>query len=81
MKTLPQNNLIVTSKSTDELQTMLLDILKRAKKIGASDAVVGINLDSGFSVDVRMGEVETVAFSEDSSVGVSLYKRSLFWVA
>ncbi|MCX7090852.1 MAG: metalloprotease PmbA [Legionellales bacterium] len=73
MKTLPQNNLIVTSKSTDELQTMLLDILKRAKKIGASDAVVGINLDSGFSVDVRMGDVETVAFSEDSSVGVSVY--------
>ncbi len=73
MTTLPQNNLIVTSKSTDELQSMLLDILKRAKKIGASDAVVGINLDSGFSVDVRMGEVETIAFSEDSSVGITVY--------
>ena len=73
MKTLPQNNLIVTSKSTDELQTMLLDILKRAKKKGASDAVVGVSLDSGFSVDVRMGEVETIAFSEDNSVGVTLY--------
>ena len=73
MKTLPQNNLIVTSKSTDELQTMLLDILKRAKKKGASDAVVGVSLDSGFSVDVRMGEVETIAFSEDNSVGVTVY--------
>ncbi len=73
MKTLPQNNLIVTSKSTDELQSMLLDILKRAKNIGASDAAVGINLDSGFSVDVRMGAVETIAFSEDNSVGVTVY--------
>lgn len=73
MKTLPQNNLIVTSKSTDELQSILLDILKRTKKIGASDAVVGINLDSGFSVDVRMGDVETIAFSEDNSVGVTVY--------
>lgn len=73
MKTLPQNNLIVTSKSTDELQSILLDILKRTKKIGASDAVVGINLDSGFSVDVRLGDVETIAFSEDNSVGVTVY--------
>lgn len=73
MKTLPQNNLITTSKSTDELQNILLDILKRAKKKGASDAVVGINMDSGFSVDVHMGEVDTIAFSEDNSVGVTLY--------
>ena len=73
MKTLPQNNLIMTSKSTDELQNMLMDILQRAKKKGASDAVVGINMDSGFSVDVHMGEVDTIAFSEDNSVGVTLY--------
>lgn len=73
MKTLPQNNLIVTSKSTDELQSMLSDILKRAKRKGASDAVVGVSLDGGFSVDVRMGEVETIAFSEDNSVGITVY--------
>lgn len=73
MKTLPQNNLIVPSKSTDELQTMMLDILNRAKRKGASDAVVGVSLDSGFSVDVRMGDVETIAFSEDNSVGVTIY--------
>lgn len=73
MNTLPQNNLIMPSKSTDELQSLLLDILKRAKKKGASDAVVGVNLDSGFSVDVHMGEVETIAFSEDNSVGITMY--------
>lgn len=73
MKTLSQNNPIVTSKSTDQMQTMLLDIIKRAKKKGASDAVVGVNLDSGFSVDVHMGEVETIAFSEDNSVGITIY--------
>lgn len=73
MNTLPQNNLIMPSKSTDELQTLLLDILKRAKKKGASDAAVGVNLDSGFSVDVHMGEVETIAFSEDNSVGITVY--------
>lgn len=73
MKTQSQNNLIVASKSTDELQEMLLDILKRAKKKGASDAAVGISRDSGFSVDVRMGEVETIEFSEDSSVGITVY--------
>ncbi len=73
MKRFKQNNLLATSKSTDELQTMLMDILNIAKKKGASDAAVGVSLDSGFSVDVRMGEVETIAFSEDNSVGVTVY--------
>lgn len=28
---------------------------------------------SGFSVDVRMGQVETVAFSEDKEIGLTVY--------
>ncbi|MCR9191618.1 MAG: metalloprotease PmbA [Gammaproteobacteria bacterium] len=73
MKTISQNNPINTSKSTDQLREMMEDILNRAKKLGATDAAVGVNMDSGFSADVRMGTVETVAFSEDNSVGVTVY--------
>ncbi|PJD90690.1 MAG: metalloprotease PmbA [Legionella sp.] len=73
MKTLTQNNSSVPSKSTDELHDLLEDILSRAKKVGATDAAVGVSLDSGFSVDVRMGAVETVAFSEDNGVGITVF--------
>lgn len=73
MKSLSQNTARVASKSTDELSSLMADILKRAKKIGASDASVDVHMDSGFSVEVRMGSVETVAFSEDNSIGVTVY--------
>ena len=49
------------------------DVLTRARTHGATDASVAVNHDSGFSVDVRMREVETVAFSEDRGVGVTVY--------
>jgi PmbA protein len=34
---------------------------------------VGINKDRGFSVDVRMGEVDTVAFNENKGVSLTVY--------
>ena len=60
-------------KSTTELTRLMNDVLELAKKEGATDAAVAVNNDRGFSVDVRMGEVETVAFSEDKGVGLSVY--------
>lgn len=73
MKTISQNTNSARLKSTNELKAMMEDVLERAKKQGATDASVAVNLDSGFSVDVRMGDVETVAFSEDKGVGVTVY--------
>lgn len=60
-------------KSTTELTRLMNEVLDLAKKEGATDAAVAVNNDRGFSVDVRMGEVETVAFSEDKGVGVTVY--------
>lgn len=73
MKTLPQTINKTRLKSTRELTHIMHDVLDRARKLGASDASVAVNHDSGFSVDVRMREVETVAFSEDRSVGITVY--------
>ncbi|MDP3705119.1 MAG: metalloprotease PmbA [Legionellaceae bacterium] len=73
MKTLPKNNNRAPLKSTDELKEIMEKVLTLAKQKGATDASVAVNLDSGFSVDVRMGSVETVAFSEDQGVGVNVY--------
>lgn len=73
MKTLTQTTNKTQLKSTDDLHNTMQNVLELAKKYGATDAVVAVNHDTGFSVDVRMREVETVAFSEDRGVGVTVY--------
>ena len=60
-------------KSTSHVQLIMHDVLKRARALGATDACVSVNYDSGFSVDVRMNEVETVSFSTDQGVAVTVY--------
>ncbi len=60
-------------KSITELTYLMDEVLQLAQKEGATDAVVAVNNDRGFSVDVRMGAVETVAFSEDRGVGLTVY--------
>jgi len=60
-------------KSITELTHTMNKVLELAKKEGATDAAVAVNNDRGFSVDVRMGAVETVAFSEDKGIGLTVY--------
>ena len=60
-------------KSTTELRQLMNSVLDLARKEGATDVAVAVNNDRGFSVDVRMGQVETVAFSEDKGVGLTVY--------
>lgn len=48
-------------------------ILEEARRQGASDAEVDISLAQGFSVSVRLGEVETVEFNRDRGFAVTVY--------
>lgn len=73
MKSLSKNINSSAMKSTDELQDVMEKVLKIAKQQGADEASVAINHDAGFSVDVRMKEVETVAFSEDQGMSINVY--------
>jgi PmbA protein len=73
MKSLSKNINRLPLKSTDELKVVMKKVMDLAKKKGATDSSVAINLDAGFSVDVRMGKVETVAFSEDQGVCLNVY--------
>nr|HAT8712643.1 metalloprotease PmbA [Legionella jordanis] len=73
MRTLSENNNRDLEKSTKNLLELMHDVLDRAKAQGATDAMVSINQDSGFSVDIRMGEVETVSFNEDKGVSLVVY--------
>jgi len=49
------------------------DVLKRAAASGASASEVGLNIDTGLNVNVRLGEVETVEHTRDRGVSVTVY--------
>lgn len=68
-----QNNKRLQEQSTENLKALMQDVLALAKAKGASDAAVSVNHDSGFSVDVRMKDVETVSFNEDKGVSLTVY--------
>ena len=73
MQSLPQHTNRVELKSTHELTSIMDEVLLHAREQGAKDAAVAVNHDCGFSVNVRMGEVETLSFSEENSVSVTVY--------
>ncbi|QRN04331.1 metalloprotease PmbA [Legionella sp. MW5194] len=68
-----QNNKRLQEQSTGNLKALMQEVLALAKAKGASDAAVSVNHDSGFSVDVRMKDVETVSFNEDKGVSLTVY--------
>jgi PmbA protein len=68
-----QNSNSTFLRSTDELMSLMRKILALARAEGASDAAVSVNQENGFSTDVRMGEVETLAFHESKGVSVVVY--------
>ena len=56
-----------------ELRQLVADILDEAKRQGASAAEAGVNSESGLSVTVRLGEVETIEHNRDKGLGVTVY--------
>jgi PmbA protein len=68
-----QHNNSEVHKSTPELTRLMDNVLELAKKEGATDAMVAVNNDRGFSVDVHMGDVETIAFSEDKGIVLTVF--------
>lgn len=55
------------------LEQMVADLLSEARSQGASAAEAGVSSDAGLSVDVRMGEVETIEHTRDNGLGVTVY--------
>lgn len=50
------------------------EALSYAKKQGATAAECGLSQSRGLSVDSRLGEVETVEFNQDGSLGITVYR-------
>jgi len=62
-----------SSEQLDRLASLAEDVIGRCRAAGASEAEVGANVDSGLSVNVRLGEVETVEHTRDRSFGITVY--------
>lgn len=60
-------------RSQLELTDIVTAMLDEAKRQGASAAEAGANAESGLSVTVRLGEVETVEHNRDKGLGVTVY--------
>ena len=59
--------------SRAELEALVASILSEAQTQGASAAEVSVSADTGLSVSVRKGSVETIEFNQDKGFGITVY--------
>jgi len=71
----PQGNPVIKNSvySRAQLESLVGQILAEAKSNGASSAEASVSIESGLSVNVRLGEVETVEHNHDKGLGVTVY--------
>ncbi|MGH8379164.1 MAG: metalloprotease PmbA [Gammaproteobacteria bacterium] len=62
-----------TSYSRADLNALVERVLKEASTQGASQAEVGVSIESGLTLSVRLGEVETLEYQRDRGLGVTAY--------
>jgi PmbA protein len=56
-----------------DLAALIEQALAEARAAGATQADVGVSVDTGLSVTVRLGEVETLEYQRDRGLGVTAY--------
>ena len=56
-----------------DLERIVEQALSLARRRGATAAEAGVGVSSGLSVTVRLGEVETLEYQRDRSLGVTVY--------
>ena len=56
-----------------DLQTIIEQALQEARGRGATQAEAAVSQDTGLSVSVRLGEVETLEHQRDRSMGITVY--------
>jgi PmbA protein len=66
------------AESALDLESLAADVVAQAKKVGASDAEAVVREGDEFSVNVRLGEVETLKESGSRAIGLRVFlsKRS-----
>jgi PmbA protein len=56
-----------------DLETIIEHALREARARGATQAEAAVSQDTGLSVSVRLGEVETLEHQRDRSMGITVY--------
>src|SRR5580693_7644848 len=56
-----------------DLESIIERALEEARARGATQAEAAVSQDSGLSVGVRLGEVETLEHQRDRSMGITVY--------
>jgi len=71
----PSVNSITAPMQLDEVRyrALVSEALQQAIKEGASQAAVGLSIDQGVSVNVRMQEIETLEAQQDQGFGLTVY--------
>ena len=67
------NNLQRYDADWQNLVDVVENILGRAAAAGATQAEVGANIHRGLATTVRLGETETIEYSRDRGVGITVY--------
>ena len=62
-----------TGYSHDQLDACVAQVLEEARAQGASQAEAGVSIDSGLTLTVRLGEVETLEYQCDRGIGITVY--------
>jgi len=64
----------VMSLTESDLKACVELALQHARQLGASEAEVGVSVDTGLSVTARMREVETLEYHRDRGMGITVYR-------
>ncbi|MDC9728158.1 MAG: metalloprotease PmbA [Methyloprofundus sp.] len=62
-----------TQEEIKKLEAIIQESLAEAKKQGATDASSGLSVDTGLSVNVRLGEVDTIEHHTSQGLGITVY--------
>lgn len=67
------NQVLDLASEQERLKAIISDVLKKATQKGASEAEASASISTGYSVTVRMGDVETLEHQRDKGLAVSVY--------
>ena len=59
----------------EQVKERVAKVLSLAESLGADGAEVAMSRQQGLSVGTRLGEVETVEFTNDGALGITVYKE------
>ena len=63
----------VVPLTNKDLERLVIYALEEARAERANQAEVGVSVDTGLSVTVRLGEVDTLEYQRDRGLGITVY--------